>query len=357
MNYKLFFSGLSTVLTGLLLMSLLTSCGSGFMTTAASMRVEVEVYKGPLSKSRENQWGEFEGLINEIAESLTQLNDGLINIARDLKFIKAEGPISPRTEYDITVKPSYDESPLNNDYSRVLSEIGGISIEDENIKWCENDQTSTSGCLLMAQMYDDTVKLIKQTRQLKDRMETGHNTLAMQKILEDSVDLLQSLENVDHLHGNMNRIYNHIEKLQIATGSKNSWDFQTVSDEFVKADDASKKLATISWMTKTLIKFKCDLKETRDIARKFNDEQKLPADAMNEVRRMKSKIRASLVSIQKLKSERKIKTIRALGVHLHKLKIIENSIENHNGTIDGMLIQRIKNYQKELEEASPLLEN
>ena len=85
MNYKLFLSCLFTILTGLLLMSLLTSCGSGFMTTAASMRVEVEVYKGPLSKSRENQWGEFEGLINEITESLTQLNDGLINIARDFR--------------------------------------------------------------------------------------------------------------------------------------------------------------------------------------------------------------------------------------------------------------------------------
>ena len=79
-------------------------------------------------------------------------------------------------------------------------------------------------------------------------------------------------------------------------------------------------------------------------------------NAMNEVRKLKRKIRASLVSTQKLKSERSVNTIRALGVHLHKLQIIENSIENHNGTIDGRLIQRIKNYQKELEEASPLLE-
>ena len=181
-----------------------------------------------------------------------------------LEFIKAEDPISPRTEYDITVKPSYDENPLNNDYSRVLTEIGGISIEGENIKWCENDQSATSGCLLMAQMYDDTVKLIKQTRQLKGRMETGHNTLAMQKILEDSVDLLQRLENVDHLHDNMDRIYSYIEKLQIAAGNKDSWNFQTVSDKFDKAVFARQELATKSWTTGAIGKLRINLEETWD---------------------------------------------------------------------------------------------
>ena len=40
------------------------------LSNAASMRVEVEVYKGPLSKTVPVQWGELEGLVNTAVDSL-----------------------------------------------------------------------------------------------------------------------------------------------------------------------------------------------------------------------------------------------------------------------------------------------
>ena len=46
------------------------SDGSLTLSNAASMRVEVEVYKGPLSKTLPVQWGELEGLVDTSLESL-----------------------------------------------------------------------------------------------------------------------------------------------------------------------------------------------------------------------------------------------------------------------------------------------
>ena len=55
----------------------LTACVSNPLSTAASMRVEVEVYKGPLSKSIPVQWGELEGLVEEAEELLGTYADSM----------------------------------------------------------------------------------------------------------------------------------------------------------------------------------------------------------------------------------------------------------------------------------------
>lgn len=58
MNYK------NTFLLAIFASSsvLLSGC-AGFMSTSASMQIDVEVYKGPLSKEPEAQWGELVGII------------------------------------------------------------------------------------------------------------------------------------------------------------------------------------------------------------------------------------------------------------------------------------------------------
>ena len=45
------------------------------LENAASMRVEAEVYKGPLSKTLPVQWGELEGLIDAAADSLESFGE------------------------------------------------------------------------------------------------------------------------------------------------------------------------------------------------------------------------------------------------------------------------------------------
>lgn len=174
MNYKLLFSKLS-VLSAVLLLLSLTSCG--FLSTGASLRVDVEVYKGPLSKDKEMQWGDFIGLIDEISYSLKTFNDALLNLARDKKFVEGHS-LKPKPN-TITIKPS-----SSNEYkhTRVVKAIGGIEIDDNNtenegnkLEWCANAQKTTSGCLLMAQMHDDLLYLIEETKKLikdkKDIME------------------------------------------------------------------------------------------------------------------------------------------------------------------------------------------
>ncbi len=58
----------------------LSGCGSSIaanFSASASMRVEVEVYKGPLSKSVESQWGEFVGTVNEASDAFTTFRNSL----------------------------------------------------------------------------------------------------------------------------------------------------------------------------------------------------------------------------------------------------------------------------------------
>ena len=68
---------------------LLAACGEAFTTGAASMRIEVEVYKGPLSQDTHTQWGELLGMVREADDAL-----GAIGVAYATNVIKA-GKIDP----------------------------------------------------------------------------------------------------------------------------------------------------------------------------------------------------------------------------------------------------------------------
>ncbi len=65
----------------------LSACAKGPFHGAASMRVEVEVYKGPLSKEPEIQWAALKALIREVPNALTALNDGVIVTAAKNGFL------------------------------------------------------------------------------------------------------------------------------------------------------------------------------------------------------------------------------------------------------------------------------
>ncbi len=236
---KLLFSKLSVLFAGLFLLSL-TSCG-GFLSTGASLRVDVEVYKGPLSKDKEMQWGDFIGLIDEISYSLALFNDGLLSLARDKKFVEGgddggnEGGVDSehkRKRNEITIQPSYNKVTK---HTRVVKWIGGTEIDkskngetnnketahmqaentignteidngkngetnnkeiaqmqdgktsgntatdkknngktqifQDGLIWCANAQKTTSGCLLIAQMHDDLLYLIEETKELIDEID------------------------------------------------------------------------------------------------------------------------------------------------------------------------------------------
>ena len=77
-------SDVTAVLLPIFLMFM--GCASGKFSTAASMRIEVEVYKGPLSKTLDTQWGELVGIIEESSDALTTYNDSLVMIAANKKL-------------------------------------------------------------------------------------------------------------------------------------------------------------------------------------------------------------------------------------------------------------------------------
>ena len=60
-------------LVGLVAVAAVTLSSCARLHTA-SMRVEVEVYKGPLSKTPQVQWGELDGLLQNIAEYFRRLS-------------------------------------------------------------------------------------------------------------------------------------------------------------------------------------------------------------------------------------------------------------------------------------------
>jgi len=61
------------------LVSIFQGCAT--LNPAASMRIDVEVYKGPLSKPVDIQWGELEGLIFEARSSLEDYKTNLAQLA------------------------------------------------------------------------------------------------------------------------------------------------------------------------------------------------------------------------------------------------------------------------------------
>jgi hypothetical protein len=76
-----------TLIQSMLIALVLLSCTTGpfsKLSTGASMRVEVEVYKGPLSKDRQVQLGEIIGVIREAKSSLQSFATGAYTYSRQL---------------------------------------------------------------------------------------------------------------------------------------------------------------------------------------------------------------------------------------------------------------------------------
>jgi len=119
--------------------------GSAFLSGAGSMRVDVEVYKGPLSKDPNIQLGEMIGLIKEVRTAFTDYNSFLRAGAREVRDCYAPvvntqhgprlGPITGQPR-DLTKpepgapKDTLDKfclwlAALDHD-SRLLADDGGI---------------------------------------------------------------------------------------------------------------------------------------------------------------------------------------------------------------------------------------
>ena len=168
----------------------LLGCRANPLSTAASMRVEVEVYKGPLSKTLPVQWGELEGLVDEAADSLTTFNDGIVMTAARLGYVTGKSD-KPKDAH-VAIEPDHRSRQIAEQNegrmlprtkrpeidTRTVVEIG----EESDYNWCKSKKVRGSresiltpnafiGCHILANMHDDIRVLLAELHVLHDTIE------------------------------------------------------------------------------------------------------------------------------------------------------------------------------------------
>lgn len=102
-------------------LAMLSGCGTqdivDSMAGGSSMRIQVEVYKGPLSKEVETQWGELAGVLREAPRSLGALNDSILPIAASKGFLT------------LNPKPLPALVPSEHDLKRMVAALEKLSAE------------------------------------------------------------------------------------------------------------------------------------------------------------------------------------------------------------------------------------
>ena len=156
----------------------LAGCGS-FLRTSASMRVEVEVYKGPLSKSEATQFAELLGLIEEAGETFKSFNDTVLQYSVKNGFANI-------TKVDIT-------NTENIEYFRVLQQENGTKLTPSCLVFCNNlGEFNKSDCLILAHMINDASQIIDDAKVLKDDVELVEKAI---KIIQNLIDKKSTSKN------------------------------------------------------------------------------------------------------------------------------------------------------------------
>ena len=144
----------------------LVACQRGPLHAAASMRVEVEVYKGPLSKDPHIQWGEMMGMIKEASNSFRALNDSVF-LAADSKVLTGRLIDVPRIEPDGSHVGSIAK------FAKVVED------DPDSRQWCDGFLAAIDlklllgsryySCLILAQLRNDIRDSINALRRLPQR--------------------------------------------------------------------------------------------------------------------------------------------------------------------------------------------
>ena len=152
-------------------------------TTAGSLRVEVEVYKGPLSKEPAVQWGELTGLIDEAAIALTNISDGIHVAAANTGALEQRSEFCETAGAGLKIDPHQRSDKETSARSRVHTRtVGkpskdGKLIEHDKYKyWCASPSMQRSlhgltpdgfvGCLILAQLHDDVKVALERVTKL-----------------------------------------------------------------------------------------------------------------------------------------------------------------------------------------------
>ena len=158
-------------------------------TTAGSLRVEVEDYKGPLSKEPAVQWGELTGLIDEAAISLTNISDGVLVAAANTGALEQRSDTCETGGAGLKIEPHHwsdkPTSARSGFHTRTVGKPckdGTFADHDQYEFWCASPSMQRSlhgltpdgfvGCLILAHLHDDVKVALKQVTELQLKAKT-----------------------------------------------------------------------------------------------------------------------------------------------------------------------------------------
>ena len=199
----------SLLLAGLigLCVTAFNACASGPFSGSGAMRIEVEVYKGPLSQEPEIQWGELVGYLEEAKRSLVEnLNFTLSVVAnKNFKSILEKQALAVDVETNKSLRGTQakDHTPRMYLYLPVIkgsnesTQNPPSSTNDMDLfrpSWCDSldpegllDQLDYFDCIILRAVYVDSLDLIREVTQLlnehDDKLKKVVNKADAEKVL------------------------------------------------------------------------------------------------------------------------------------------------------------------------------
>lgn len=153
------------------------SAGCSLFAGAASMRIEVEVYKGPLSKEPELQWAEMIGFLREAVDTMRGNRDAVVLIARSVGLIEKEAQDVTKCETPSWRKP---------------------------ISWLDPSLHIQAGyyCFVFAKLYEDATNLTERLQLIEDKLGRLDPTVVQKSFQnvsgfkEDMIEILSDISQV-----------------------------------------------------------------------------------------------------------------------------------------------------------------
>ena len=157
--------------------SSLVACETGPFSGSGSMRIEVEVYKGPLSQEPEMQWGELVGYVEEAKRAIIEVSNFTLGVVanRGFKTLRKDRLHILDVNQDPDLNPSVFASgqPIITApmflYRPVDSQPPNEAGSAFKVSWCDTldatgffSQHHFYDCLILRGIYVDSLDLIRE---------------------------------------------------------------------------------------------------------------------------------------------------------------------------------------------------
>lgn len=202
-------------IVALLIAGLLISvCAACSGIDSSSMRIEVEVYKGPLSLEPEMQWAELLGYLEEARATMIQTRNGVVGVVAAQDFDQVGKGLCKSISSSVSTceantssgsmvtgsagqqaRPIYCETDAGQlgqeckqDFAGMLPYSYAAAGQQDASKWCEHtDGADFWKCLDLQALYEETTQLIEETNSFLNR---AHNRMEKDTLEQKEIETL-----------------------------------------------------------------------------------------------------------------------------------------------------------------------